>query len=76
MQEIKQKIQAMADRCRDLGKTNRKDEKEYEEKMKTAEWAVAAMLASRSRASVYEMIADELQELLDDWKEEGDDDGR
>ena len=73
MQEIKQKIQAMADRCRDLGKTNRKDEKEYEEKMKTAEWAMAAMLASRSRASVYEMIADELQELLDDWKEEADD---
>lgn len=72
MQEIKQKIQAMADRCRDLGKTNRKDEKEYEEKMKTAEWAVAAMLASRSRASVYEMIADELQEILDDW--EGDED--
>jgi hypothetical protein len=32
MQEMKQKIQAMADRCRDLGKTNRKDEKEYEEK--------------------------------------------
>jgi hypothetical protein len=41
--------------------------------MKTAEWAMAAMLASRSRASVYEMIADELQEILDDWNEEADD---
>ena len=58
---------------RDLATQNRDDEINYEKLMKTEEWAVMCMATSRARATTYEIVADELQELLDEWEEEGDD---
>lgn len=58
---------------RDLATQNRDDEINYEKLMKTEEWAGMCMVASRARATTYEIVADELQEILDDWNEEEDD---
>lgn len=71
----KERIELQVLIYRDLIKDNQKDEEYYQSMMGTAEWAALSFAEARARRVTYEMVADKLQEILDDWTEE-DDDGK
>ena len=58
---------------RDLIKDNKKDEEYYQSMTGTAEWAALSFVEARARRVTYEMVADKLQEILDDWTEDEND---
>ena len=58
---------------RDLIKDNKKDEEYYQSMTGTAEWAALSFVEARARRVTYEMVADKMPEILDDWTEEEDD---
>lgn len=57
----------------DLIKDNKKDEEYYQSMTGTAEWAALSFAEARARRVTYEMVADKLQEILDDWTEDEND---
>ena len=58
---------------RDLINDNKKDEEYYQSITGTAEWAALSFAEARARRVTYEMVADKLQEILDDWTEDEND---
>lgn len=69
----KERIELQVLIYRDLIKDNQKDEEYYQSMMGTAEWAALSFAEARARKVVYEMVADKLQEILDDWTEDEND---
>lgn len=69
----KERIELQVLIYRDLIKDNQKDEEYYQSMTGTAELAALRFAEARARRITYEMVADKLQEILDDWTEEEDD---
>lgn len=69
----KERIELQVLIYRDLIKDNKKDEEYYQSITGTAEWAALSFAEARARKVVYEMVADKLQEILDDWTEDEND---
>lgn len=69
----KERIRLQADIYRDMAKDDQRLREAYEEKMKTESSAVHSYNAADVRATIYEMVANKLEEILKDWDEmEGD----
>ena len=70
----KERIRLQADIYRDMAKDDQRLRAAYEEKMKTESSAVHSYNAADVRATIYELVANKLDEILADWDEmEGDD---
>lgn len=69
----KERIRLQADIYRDMAKDDQRLRAAYEEKMKTESSAVHSYNAADVRATIYELVANKLDEILADWDEmEGD----
>lgn len=65
----KERIRLQADIYRDMAKDDQRLREAYEEKMKTESSAVHSYNAADVRATIYEMVANKLDEILADWDE-------
>ena len=65
----KERIRLQADIYRDMAKDDQRLRAAYEEKMKTESWALHSYNAADVRATIYEMVANKLEEILEDWDE-------
>ena len=65
----KERIRLQADIYRDMAKDNQRLRAAYEEKKKTESWAVRNYDAADVRATIYELVANKLDEILADWDE-------
>lgn len=65
----KERIRLQADIYRDMAKDDKRLREAYEEKMKTDSSAVHSYNAADVRATIYEMVANKLDEILEDWDE-------
>jgi len=65
----KERIRLQADIYRDMAKDNQRLREAYEEKKKTESWAEHSYNAADVRATIYELVANKLDEILADWDE-------
>lgn len=65
----KERIRLQADIYRDMAKDNQRLRAAYEERMKTESSAVHSYNAADVRATIYELVANKLEEILKDWDE-------
>lgn len=65
----KERIRLQADIYRDMAKDNQRLRAAYEERMKTESSAVHSYNAADVRATIYELVATKLDEILKDWDE-------
>ena len=65
----KERIRLQADIYRDMAKDDQRLREAYEEKMKTESSAVHSYNAADVRATIYELVANQLDEILADWDE-------
>lgn len=65
----KERIRLQADIYRDMAKDEQRLRAAYEEKMKTESSAVHSYNAADVRATIYELVANKLDEILADWDE-------
>lgn len=63
----KERIRLQADIYRDMAKDEQRLRAAYEEKMKTESSAVHSYNAADIRATIYELVANKLEEILKDW---------
>lgn len=69
----RERIELQVKIYRDLVKDNQRDEDHYQSMTGTAEWAALSLVAARARKVTYELVANKLQEILDDWTEDEND---
>ena len=65
----KERIKLQADIYRDMAKDNQRLRAAYEERMKTESSAVHSYNAADVRATIYELVATKLDEILKEWDE-------
>lgn len=65
----KERIRLQADIYRDMAKEDQRLRAAYKEKMKTDSWALHSYNAADVRATIYELVANKLDEILADWDE-------
>lgn len=70
----KEKLKLQIDIYKDLKVQNEQDYYHYCEM--DGDWARISEATSKARAAVYEMVADKLKEILEQWEKEEEDDHR
>lgn len=69
----REQLQLQVDIYRDLVTQGERDIKHYEGLLATEVWAATSLACAKARKVTYELVANKLQEILDDWTEEEDD---